>query len=106
MRNWRPFASNEPSFMANGTIRSSRDHHQVFVQIILRQCLPPGALARRQVAGLRVEARGRAAVVPDALERPEGTAHHRPQEGARRDVALLAAPRRAVTHGRLTNALS
>src|SRR5262245_26748388 len=67
--------------------------------------LPPRALARRQVAGLRVEARRPPAVVPDALQRPQGTPHHRPQEGARRDVVLLAAPRRAVTQ-RLTNALS
>src|SRR5262249_62212736 len=39
MRNWPPFASNEPSFMATGTIRSSHDHNRVFVQLILRQYL-------------------------------------------------------------------
>jgi hypothetical protein len=61
--------------------------------------LPPGGFARRQVAGLRIEARWRPPAVRDALERQEGVAHHRPQEGARRHVGELAAPRRAVMRG-------
>src|SRR5262249_5825141 len=68
--------------------------------------LPPDALARRQVAALRVEARRCAATLRDAAGRPEGAARHRPQEGARRHVVLLAAPPRAGTRGRVTNALS
>ena len=64
----------------------------------------PAALARRQVAGLRLEARRRPAAVRDAAERQEGAPHHRPQEGARRHVGLLAAPpwRRNARAGRRT----
>ena len=61
----------------------------------------PAAVARRQVAALRLEARRRPAALRDAAERQEGAPHHRPQEGARRHVGALAAPRRAVVHGRV-----
>ena len=53
----------------------------------------PAALARRQVAGLRLEARRRPAALRDAAERQEGAPHHRPQEGARRHVGVTGSRR-------------
>src|SRR5206468_9760059 len=62
--------------------------------------LPPGGFARRQVAGLRIEARWRPPTLRDAPGRQEGVAHHGPEEGARRHVAELAAGgKQALTRG-------
>ena len=53
----------------------------------------PAAFAGRQVVGLRVEERRRAAALRDAIGRRAGAAHHRPQARSRRHVAPLAAGR-------------